>query len=64
MNGIFYVFAGYDYYPRGGVLDYRGRADTLLGAKECILYGGFEWWHIANEHMKIVASSFPPEVAV
>lgn len=65
---MFYLFAGYSYYPEGGVFDFQGYSPTLKDAKT-LLDGlrdmnHFDWWHITNEQMVVVASSFPAEVTV
>ena len=64
---MFYLFAGYNYYPEGGVFDFQGYSPTLEDAKLWLaglhdLNRNFDWWHITNEKMEIVASSSPQEV--
>lgn len=42
----FHLFAGYDYYPGGGLNDYRGSFETLEAAQATENYG--DWAHIVQ----------------
>lgn len=56
---MYYVFAGDNYYPGGGVYDFRGRALTIDDAQ--YILAAFrdrqrvDWWHITDDTMEIVA---------
>lgn len=57
------LFAGDQYYPRGGMYDLRGDFDTLEEAVEVASRGepmiaesGYDWWHVVDsEIMDVVA---------
>lgn len=56
---MYLIFAGDNYYPRGGFGDFIGRADTLEDAMAAARaggeYGSFDWWHIVDSRtMQIV----------
>jgi hypothetical protein len=50
MNWV--VFAGLQFYPRGGWMDYQHRAASLSDAKDWLLVNyakeGFDWHQIVN----------------
>jgi hypothetical protein len=55
---VYYLFAGDDYYPSGGALDFIDKFATIHEAKLAHVgtlsaYG--HWAHIANEDMRIVS---------
>ena len=56
---MFLLFGGEDYYPRGGIADFRGRFDTVEEAEHFaknVISGKCEWCHIvSSETLKIVA---------
>lgn len=64
----FLLFAGHEYYPRGGALDFKGAFDTLeeatlkgasvqLGPKEN--YSMWNWFHVADaKSLEIVKSMY------
>ena len=55
---MYYAFAGYDYYPQGGAYDFCGIGETVEEAKEeakeHVLGGEFDWWHIMDAMGQIV----------
>lgn len=67
----YYLFAGLNYYPHGGVEDFRGIYPSLEEAKVGLaeqaitIAGGSQsgiWAHIADSEMKMVAyASVQPE---
>ena len=50
------LFAGEHYYPSGGVNDFRGDFNTIEEAIEAIANSSCDWWHVADENMRIVKS--------
>jgi len=55
---MYYLFAGCTYYPCGGVNDFVGTFDTVLGAvKHMANTEGFDWWHVTDSNMRIVHES-------
>ncbi len=53
---MFYLFAGGDYYPCGGVDDFQGVFDTVEDARQAALNLRYYWWHIVDSDMRIVES--------
>lgn len=56
---MYLIFAGDNYYPRGGFGDFIGRADTLEDAMAAAgaggEYGQYDWWQIVDSRtMQIV----------
>ncbi len=44
----YHVFAGDDYYPRGGYRDYRGTFRTQVEAREQAAREKCDWWQIVR----------------
>lgn len=44
------LFAGYNYYPEGGMNDFRGRFDTMVQAIQAIgaAHSRYEWFNILD----------------
>lgn len=42
------LFAGWDYYPSGGMRDFVGSYDTFDEAREDALGMTGDWWHILD----------------
>jgi len=65
----YYLFAGAEYYAAGGARDFIKSSDDLEHLLECAnqLFGdeyiggtfwcAYDWYHITDEDMKIVAKS-------
>jgi hypothetical protein len=47
MDEMFLLFSGYDYYPSGGMLDYRGLYPSVHEAKAAFNPDNFDWGHVA-----------------
>lgn len=45
---MYHVFAGDDYYPRGGVRGHRGAYATYADAYESVAYSCYDWWQIVT----------------
>ncbi len=58
---MFYLFAGFDYYPEGGARDYQGYGVTIENARYALSVlrdrQSFDWWHITDKYMNIVEQS-------
>lgn len=56
---MYYLFAGDNYYPMGGALDYIGTFPSKEKAVHAAAALKFPysdyWWHIADSKMNIVA---------
>ena len=50
----FYVFAGYYYYPSGGVGDFIGKFQNLAECYKSLLDKNCDWWQIVDEDMNIL----------
>lgn len=56
MNKPFFLFAGYDYYPSGGMEDFKGAFATEDEAEKSFetqnaqrsIHSKWEWHHITN----------------
>ena len=46
MMKRYWVFAGDNYYPSGGMHDHRGSYDTVVEAVSNI--GRCDWWHVLD----------------
>lgn len=53
---MFYLFVGYDYYPGGGVTDFKARSAVIQDLRDLMVGQAEDWWHIADENMNIVES--------
>jgi len=57
------TFAGDEYYPHGGMEDYKGVRPTIEGARALAEEAGGDWYHIADEStMKIVEKGYIEDV--
>lgn len=54
---MFYIFAGEDYYPCGGINDLIGSAASIDEAMEKLASGSYGWWHIVDSNLEVVRSS-------
>ena len=54
---MFYLFAGYDYYPEGGAHDFKAQSEVTQDLRDQTAGLSEDWWHIADETMTIVESS-------
>lgn len=47
---MYLVFAGYDYYPRGGIDDCIGTSISESGAMEMVSREGnsYDWWQVVS----------------
>lgn len=48
---MYYVFAGYNYYPCGGWNDFQGKYDSIADAKAFLLDTKYDWWHIVLDEV-------------
>lgn len=55
---MFYLFAGLDYYPEGGVHDFITSGAVVDDLWKTAIRLRLSWWHIADETMTIVESSY------
>ena len=55
---MFYLFAGYDYYPCGGVDDFKAQSAVIQDLLDKTVGQSEDWWHIADENMNIVETSY------
>ncbi len=53
---MFYLFAGDDYYPCGGVDDFQGMFEVLDDAIREVPNLRYDWWHIVDSDMIFVES--------
>lgn len=46
------LFAGYNYYPNGGIEDYQGDFDSIDAAYKWMLKSSktFDWWQIVQSN--------------
>lgn len=55
---MFYLFAGYYYYPDGGAVDFQGKYSSLeearVAGRRSLVGYGFDWWHVTDEDMTIL----------
>lgn len=51
---MYYLFAGDNYYPCGGVEDFQSSHSTLEKALRAAALSNYDWWHIADSNMQIV----------
>ncbi len=51
---MFYLFAGLDYYPEGGVRDFVASGVAIDDLRDTAIRLKLSWWHIADENMSIV----------
>ena len=51
---MFYLFAGYDYYPAGGADDFKAQGCTIQDLIDTMDGQPEDWWHIADTSMTIV----------
>ena len=66
---MYYLFAGDDDHPQGGVHDFMGLFNTIAEARKYAtkpqtmyeLSPGYDWWHIADKWMTIVEDWQPSE---
>ncbi len=54
---MFYLFAGLDYYPEGGVHDFIASGGVIGDLRDIAIRLKLSWWHIADETMNIVETS-------
>ena len=54
---MFYLFAGYDYYPDGGVYDFKAQSEVIQDLRDKTVGQSEDWWHIADENMIVVETS-------
>ena len=54
---MFYLFAGYDYYPEGGANDFKAQSTVVQDLRDKTVGQAEDWWHIADETMTIVETS-------
>ena len=47
-ESYYYVFAGSQYHPRGGMHDFVGRVATLPEAYRLLANRTCDWWHIVE----------------
>ncbi len=55
---MFYLFAGYKYYPEGGVHDFQTMDNVIQNLRDLGVVLHHDWWHIADENMIIVEASY------
>lgn len=55
----FAVFAGYEYYPAGGMYDFKGSFDTKAEASSFAASIGRDWMHIADTESGLVFGEKP-----
>jgi hypothetical protein len=48
---MYHLFAGWRYYPSGGLRDLIGSYETMEEAREVIKANNWDWWHIADSDM-------------
>jgi len=54
----FLLFAGDNYYPRGGWDDFRGSYDSLEEALAAPRHND-NWWHVVDSHLGTVVKGSP-----
>lgn len=60
----YFLFAGNDYYPTGGINDLIGKYNSYREALEIPISNckEFDWWHVTDENMNMIDSfHFPTE---
>lgn len=53
---MFHLFAGYTYYPGGGVQDHIGCFASVSAAREYLHDTGYEWYQLADAGLHLVKS--------
>ncbi len=51
---MFFLFAGYDYYPSGGAEDFKAQSGVIQDLRDKTVGQSEEWWHIVDENMNII----------
>ena len=54
---MFYLFTGYDYYPGGGVEDFKAQSEVIQDLRDKTVGQKEDWWHITDENMTIIERS-------
>ena len=56
----YWLFFGSDYYPNGGMSDFRDSFDTQEEAVHCVLQKfdtGFEWFHVYDSQEGVIVQA-------
>ena len=58
MDDIFFVFAGANYYPSGGIYDLVYQSDNIIECWNYLATKKYDWYTITNSRLEILGTNF------